>query len=157
MTCRSIMMPNSPVLQTDDKVGTAVDMLLAHKLLALPVIDRAGLYKGMFAKSRLFGLALPAVVAIEQMLPHVAQLPDLDFLPDYLPEMRERLKSVWDHPVGEYADNTVPVVRPDSPIVAAVLIVFRTRNFVPVVDPQTKKLVGLVSTWDTIAKIREGL
>jgi CBS domain-containing protein len=148
------MTPNPPVLLQEDTVAKAVEMLLGHRTLALPVTDRTGRYLGVFAKSRLFGLLLPAVVAIEQMLPNIAHLPDLNFLPDYLPEMRERLQALGHHSVGEYADRTVPVVGPDSPIVAAVLIVFRTRNFVPVVEPASGKLLGMISTWDTIAHIR---
>lgn len=71
--------------------------------------------------------------------------------------MQERLRAIADLPVGRYVDASVPVLHPDSPVVAAVLQVFRTRNFVPVVDPATGKLAGLISTWDTLKKVREAL
>ena len=67
--------------------------------------------------------------------------------------MRERLRALSDHLVGTYADNTVPVLRPSSPIIAAILLVYRIRNFVPVVDSDNGKLVGVVSTWDALAKL----
>ena len=38
-------------------------------------------------------------------------------------------------------------------IMEAVLLIFRTRNFVPVVDPATRRLLGIVSTWDILAKL----
>ncbi len=38
---------------------------------------------------------------------------------------------------------------------AYIVQVFRTRNFVPVVDKATGKLAGMISTWDTLAKVRE--
>lgn len=155
MTCAAIMTVDPPVLNPGDTVGAAVDRLLAERVLALPVVDESGRYLGMFAKSRLFGLLLPAVVATEQTMPNMGKIPYLDFLRDYLPEMQNRLQAIADDPVGRYLDNTVAVLHPDSPVVAAVLQVFRTRNFVPVVDPRTGKLAGLISTWDTIAKIRE--
>ena len=155
MTCQAIMTVDPPVLYPDETVGTAVDRLLSEHMLALPVVDHDRRYIGMFAKSRLFGLLLPAVVASEPALPSMGKIPELDFLRDYLPEMQERLRAIADHPVSRYADRTVPVLRPDSPVVAAMLLVFRTRNFVPVVDERTGKLAGLISTWDTIAKIRE--
>jgi CBS-domain-containing membrane protein len=155
MTCQSIMNPDPPCLREQDTVAKAVDLLLEKRLLAMPVIDGNRIYKGLFAKSRLFGLLLPGIVAIEQMLPKIAHLPDINFLPDYLPEMQDRFRAIADHPVINYADLHVPVVHPDSPVVAAVLVVFRTRNFVPVIEPGTGTLVGMISSWDTIAKIRE--
>jgi CBS-domain-containing membrane protein len=154
VTCRSFMNPDPPCLREEDTVGHAVELLLEKRLLALPVVDETRTYKGLFAKSRLFGLLLPGIVAIEQMLPKVAHLPDINFLPDYLPEMQERFRAIQNDAVAQYADKTVPVVHPNSPVVAAVLIVFRTRNFVPVIEPSTGKLVGMISSWDTIAKIR---
>jgi CBS domain-containing protein len=156
MTCQTIMNPDPPYLREEDTVGYAVDLLLEKRLLALPVIDAERIYKGLFAKSRLFGLLLPGIVAIEQLLPKVAHIPDINFLPDYLPEMQDRFREIASHPVRQYADKTVPVVHPTSPVVAAVLMVFRTRNFVPVVEPATGKLAGMISSWDTIAKIRGG-
>ena len=154
MTCRSIMNPDPPYLREEDTVGHAVELLLEKRLLALPVVDATRTYKGLFAKSRLFGLLLPGIVAIEQMLPKVAHLPDINFLPDYLPEMQQRFQEIKNDAVARYADKNIPVVHPDSPVVAAVLIVFRTRNFVPVIEPATGKLLGMISSWDTIAKIR---
>ncbi len=155
MTCEAIMTVDPPVLHPDETVGAAVDRLLAKRVLALPVVDDSGRYLGMFAKSRLFGLLLPAVIATESTMPNMGKIPDLDFLRDYLPEMQRRLQAIAEHPVGRYIDSTVAVLHPDSPVVAAVLQVFRTRNFVPVVDQSTGKLAGVISTWDTIAKIRE--
>ncbi len=150
------MVTDPPALRTTDTVGRAVDLLLQHRVLALPVIDDAERYQGTFAKSRLFSLLLPTVVAIEQMLPKMAQLPDLSFLSDDLGQMQERLRDIAGNAVGPYADRTVPVLHPESPMMAAVLLLFRTRNFVPVVDPDSGRLLGVVSTWDTIARLREG-
>lgn len=155
MTCEAIMTVDPPVLYPEDTVSTAVDRLLSERVLALPVIDHDRRYIGMFAKSRLFGLLLPAVVATEQASPSMGKIPELGFLREYLPEMQERLRAIADHPVSRYVDTTVPVLHPDSPVVAAILQVFRTRNFVPVVDRTTGKLAGLISTWDTLAKVRE--
>lgn len=155
-TCGSIMTTNPPVLQTEDTVNTAIQMMLEHRVLGLPVVDDAGVYKGMFAKSRLFGLLMPVVGSVEEVLPQIAMATDVEKIHDYLPEMREQLRALSDHLVGTYADHTVPVLRPNSPIVAAILLVYRIRNFVPVVDPDDGKLLGVVSTWDALAKLEYG-
>ncbi|MCU0837815.1 MAG: CBS domain-containing protein [Rhodospirillales bacterium] len=154
MNCADIMDQQPVTLQTEDTVGTAIDMLLKHRLLALPVVDGHGVYQGMFAKSRLFGLLFPVLGSVEELLPQMAMLTDIGAAPDKLPEIRERLRSLSDALVGTYADKTVPTLRPDSPLLAAVMLVYRVRNFVAVVDPDTHKLLGVVSTWDALAKLR---
>jgi hypothetical protein len=122
------------------------------------VVEPGNRYLGVFAKSRLLGLLLPAIVAAEQSLPQLGSgpLPDLSGWQDQLPEVHKRLAAISDYLVGPCADTTVPVVAPDWPVVTAVLMVFRTRNFVPVVEPETGVLVGMISTWDAIAQIRAG-
>ena len=157
MTCREIMIVNPPVLHARDTVAAAVRGLLAHHVLSMAVVDDEGRYLGMFAKSRLFGLVLPTIVAMEEVLPNFATLSDLAFLPDNLDDMRARLRAVADRPVGDYADRTVPVLRPDSPLMASVMLLYRTRNFLPVVEERTDRLLGVVSTWDTLTKLAEGL
>jgi CBS domain-containing protein len=156
MSCQTIMDANPPVLREHDVVSTAMDLMLSHRMLSLPVVDANRTYLGMFAKSRLFGLLLPTVVALEDSMPRFAHLPDFHFMPEQLGYMQERYRAIAEHKVGQYADPTVPVVHPDDPVSAAVLILFRIRNFVPVVDAKTKRLMGLISTWQTLTRIREG-
>ncbi len=149
------MTANPPVLHREDTVKDALDLLLKHRYLALPVVDDNRRYLGMFAKSRLFGLLLPSVVAGEGKLPERGQLPNLAFMDDHVADLRSRFDTVGEQRVGEYADQTVPKIAPDASLMEAVLIVFRTRNFVPVVDPVTNRLEGVLSTWDILSKIRE--
>jgi CBS domain-containing protein len=144
----------APTLSPEDTVGTAYDMLLKHRVLALPVVDAQGLYRGMFAKSRLFGLLLPVVGGIEDLLPQMAASPALLDKPEVLQEVRARLRSLSDHLVGTYADATVPVLHQDSPLLAAVLLVYRVRNFVPVVDKESGRYLGTISTWDALDRLR---
>jgi CBS-domain-containing membrane protein len=155
MICADIMDANPIVLQTEDTIGTAIDMLLKHRVLALPVVDGNGVYQGLFAKSRLFGLLFPVLGSIEELLPQMALLTDIGAAPDKLSEIKERLRSLADALVGTYADKTVPTLQPESPILAAIMLVYRVRNFVPVVDPDSGKLLGVVSTWGALAKLRD--
>lgn len=154
MTCQSIMTPNPPVLHPDDTVAKALDLLVANKMLAMAVVERDGRYLGMFGKHKLFGLLLPAVVAADEDVPVMAHLPDLSFLSDELDDLERRFQTVGNQTVGDHADNTVPVLHPDSPLMEALLLLFRTRNFLPVVDRKTGMLAGIVSSWDALARIR---
>lgn len=153
MRCRSIMTPRPPKLKRDDTIGVAVEMLLLHRTLALPVVEDDDRYLGVFAKSRLFGLLLPAIVGPEQGQGQ-GPWPEGGEQDQILAEMHKRLAAVSDYLVGPCSDTTVPVVGPDEPIIAALRIVFRTRNFVPVVAPATGRLLGMISTWDAINGLR---
>ena len=64
-----------------------------------------------------------------------------------------RFASLRDRPVADFADRDAPTLKPDSPLMEAVLLVYRTRNFVPVVDPASKHLIGVVSTWHILAQL----
>jgi CBS domain-containing membrane protein len=155
MTCREIMTLDPPVLHPEDTVGRAFDLMLKHRYLALPVVDRDGRYLGMFAKSRLFALMLPRIVTLEEAVPRMGHVSEAAYLADEFPDLRERFDSVRNRPVGDYADASVPKVRPDSHMIEAVLAVYHTRNFVPVVDPATGRLAGVISSWDVLARIDE--
>ena len=153
MACLEIMEADPPVLLGTDTVGKAVSVLLERRYLALPVVDASRRYLGLFAKSRLFGLMLPSIVALEDLLPKIAQLTDLAYLSDDMDDLRERFAALRDRPVADFADREAPTLKPDSPLMEAVLLVYRTRNFVPVVDPVSKRLIGVVSTWHILAQL----
>ena len=94
MACLEIMDAAPPVLLGTDTVGKAVSILLERRYLALPVVDASRRYLGLFAKSRLFGLMLPSIVALEDLLPKIAQLTDLAYLSDDMDDLRERFAAL---------------------------------------------------------------
>lgn len=98
-------------------------------------------------------MLLPAVVAVDESLPRMAQLPDLGFLPNNLDDLEDRFQVVGAQPVGDHADSTVPVLHPDSPLMGMLLLLYRARNFLPVTDRKTGRLVGIVSSWDALTRI----
>ena len=112
---------------------------------------------GMFAKSRLFGLVVPTVLTLNDVAPGLGGHSDFGFMSDDLDDLRTRLQGLAHRPVVEFADATVPVLRPDSPLMAVLVLLYRTRNFLPVVEESSGRLAGVVSTWETLAKLAEGI
>ena len=55
--------------------------------------------------------------------------------------------------MGDYTQTDSPRLHPDTPIINAVLLLYRTRTYLPVVDEGTGRLLGVVSTWDVLARI----
>ena len=55
--------------------------------------------------------------------------------------------------VRRYLDTDTPVLRPGQPLVTAMFYLFHGRNFLPVVEPASGLLVGVISAWDILDSI----
>lgn len=146
-TCASVMNASPPCLRQTDTVGGGLRMLLENQMLGLPVIDDKGCYVGMFLKSSLFSALLPNIAAAGEPLQKIGRVQDLRYMGITIDDLGEKLREIADHPVQKYIDTQTPVMNPDTPLASALLHVHRTRNFLPVVDPRTKEVVGIISTW----------
>lgn len=138
---------------TSDTVDKALDLLLKNHLLALPIVDGDGRYQGMFLKSKLISRLLPVGANVGETVHHISQMPDLAFLTLSVADLRKAFGAIASQPVKNLADVKTPVFRPDSPISSALLQLYRTRNFVPVVEEGTERLVGMISTWDLLGRL----
>lgn len=152
-TCQSIMTADPISIRQHETVDHALHMLLQDKLLALPVIDNDGRYLGMFLRSRLVAMLLPRIVQLEERIPEVARLLEVGFLTDSIADVQSRFRLVADRPVSEYLQTDTPILRPSTPIMNAVLFLYRARTYLPVVDENSGQLLGVVSTWDILGRI----
>jgi CBS domain-containing protein len=151
-TCEAVMDRAPLTLSPDDRIAQGLHLLLRHHLLALPVVDGDGRYRGMFLKSRLIARLLPAgATGVEAMHP-ISQMPDIGFIQLSVDDLRASFRSLADQPVAALLDVGTPVFRPDSPLSSALLQLYRTRNFVPVVTDDGR-LVGMISTWNILARL----
>jgi CBS domain-containing protein len=147
------MVPQPIALQRTDPVKKAVSLFLDHRMFGIPVVDPSGRYVGMFVRSGLIALLLPRVVSTEEYTPEIGHLIDVGFISDTLEDARERFARVANDPVERHMRTDTPILRPDTPVMTALFLLYKTRNFLPVVEESTEKLVGIISTWDVIAKI----
>jgi CBS domain-containing protein len=147
------MTANPVALHRADPVRKAVQVLLEQRMLGIPVVESDGRYAGMFARSELIAVMMPRVLALADRLPEIARMLDVGYISDSIDDVRARYRAVADDPVEKHMQTDAPVLRPDSPIITTLLFLHRTRNFLPVVEEKTGKLVGIVSTWDVLARI----
>jgi CBS domain-containing protein len=152
-TCRSIMTTKPIVIKETETVSKGMRMLLDNRLLGLPVVDNDEHYRGMFLRSRLVALLLPTIVQLEERLPEVGRLIELGFMTDTLDDAHDRFQKVARDPVSKYVQTDTPILRLDTPVMNAVLYLYRTRSYLPVVDEASGKLLGVVSTWDVLGRI----
>lgn len=149
--CLSIMSAPPAVLKPNDSVLFALQTMVEHRIPALPVAEADGRYVGMLPRSRLIALAMPRVLSHEDGQHPMSHLLQVGFIQDTLADLQERLDNVAKDPVNRHVDPDAPAVAPDTPLMNAMLFLYRQRNILPVVDHG--KLVGVVSVWDVLARI----
>lgn len=147
MTVSTIMNAKPATLRADDSVSKAADILQEKRYLILPVVDGEGRYAGVFDVWDLLGLLLPKAATLDDLVPN------LSFLGDDLPALQQRMKDIGSQPVGPLARPDLPLLRPDMSPVEALLLFYRHRSTLPVVDEASGKLVGVMSYWDALAAI----
>lgn len=147
MACRSFMTPDPLTLTADDSVGAAAGQLLSHRYIILPVVAAGSRYIGLFGVFELLGLLLPKAATLDDLVP------DLAFLPDDLALLQNRLGELAREPVGPHVRTDLPVLRPETPIIEALLLFHRHRSTLPVVAEEGGKLVGVLSYWDAVAAL----
>ena len=147
MTVRSIMTADPLTLRGGDSVARAGELMLAHRYLILPVVDADSRYLGVFDMWDLLGLLLPKVATLDDLVP------DLGFLGDDLPGLRLKLREIGSQPVGPLARPDLPTLAPNMSVTEALLLFFRNRSALPVVDDATRRVVGVLSYWDALGAI----
>ncbi len=149
--CRSIMSDPPAVLKPTDSVSVALQTMVRERLPALPVVDMDGRYVGMLPRSRLVALAMPRVLSHDTDQQPLARILQVGFIRDSLADLQERMAAAANDPVSKHLDGEVPVLSPDTPLMNALLFLYRQRNVLPVVE--SGKLLGIVSVWDVLARV----
>ncbi len=147
MNATSIMDPNPTVLKSTDLIKTAIGYIMEHRYRNLPVIDDEGRYLGSFGVHCLLKNVLPKAVTMEKGLKNVS------FVQETLTDLRNRLAGMEDKPITMCMNTEAETVSPNTPLVESLLILYHARNSIPVVDPDTDKLLGVISYWDAGEKI----
>ena len=89
---------------------------------------------------------------------HQAVLPDpsrsqidvelRDLVRDSLSDLHRRLKDVEDEPISLCMREEMTQVSPDTPLLETLLTLHKTRASLPVVDPGSGRLLGVISYFD---------
>ena len=142
MTAEQLMNTRPVVLLDTDSIGTAADQIMSHRFRSLPVVDEDGRFLGILGVGCLLKLVLPKVATMNK------GLNGLRYLSNNVEDLRERLNSVTDQPVTVCLDEDVPVVHPDTPMLETLLILYRTKTALGVVEEATGRLLGMISYFD---------
>ena len=142
MTAATIMLTNPTVLKPTDFISTAARCIMEHRYRSVPVVDEDGCYMGMFGVNCLLRQVLPKAAIMEDGLENVS------FIHETLADLHERLREVEDEPVTVCMNTEVETLPPDTPLIKTLLLLYRTKTSIPVVETGTCKLLGMISYWD---------
>lgn len=146
MTAQTLMNPNPVTLRLTDTVAAAAEHIIKEHLRHIPVVDDQGRYAGTFSIYSLLQLALPKAVTMKEGLSNAG------FVNEEAPELGQRLRQRSQEPVSNWLSKD-EVVYADSSAMDALLLLLQGRVSLPVVDKQSQKLIGMISSWNVIEKL----
>ncbi|MDX1697525.1 MAG: CBS domain-containing protein [Thiohalobacterales bacterium] len=136
------------ILNPNDKVSTAAGYIMEYRYRTLPIVDFDGRFLGIFSVNCLLHHILPRAALMDKGLKSV------HFVNDSLKDLHEHYRAIENEPVSICLKTEVTTVSPDTPLVETLLILHRTRASIPVVEPDTGKLAGMISYFDVGRAIR---
>lgn len=147
MSCAEIMTKDPFAIGSHEDVAVAAEKLVAQRILSAPVLDGNDRYIGMFGIHALLCQLVPRVALAGNVLPN------LRFIAEDPGALRNNFQTLKRRTAGEVADRDAPTLAPDSPEIDAVRLFCQNHNVLAVIEPETRKVVGVVSCWDAIGAI----
>lgn len=152
MTCASIMRPDPITVRDSTSVGDTVRLLCDNRFRSVPVVNDQGNMIGQFGVHRVLQLAIPGVATVDI---HGTDR-EFPFVNDSMDDLRRRIGDEWTQPVGRFVENNHIPLKPDDPMTRVVTRLYGTQDNIPVID-NDGKLVGIVSYWDVLDRLFDGL
>ena len=149
MTCKTVMLHDPIKVYDTATLGDAIELLYHHQIKTLPVVNAQGIYQGLFGIHTLVGRLLPRAATLDKG----AGLTDLTFVHDNLDTLCVRLMELLPEPVLQFTDRELRPISPDASLMETLLLLYRHRHNMPVVDPRDGRLVGFVTSWGVLGKL----
>ena len=142
MNASQVMDTQPSTLKPDDKVEFAVHYIMDKRYRSLPVVDEEGCYLGMFGVNCLLKQVIPKAVFMQRGLKNVS------FIHESLGELYTRYEAAREQAISMCMSTDIKPVAPDTPLTEILLQLHDTGHSIPVVEPGSCKLLGMISYWD---------
>lgn len=149
MECQKIMTPVKTSLFAEDPASTAIDFMIEKHMGLVPVVDKDGVFVGLLSGDRLMHFMLPRTVSMMRGKKYAG------FVRESREELKERLDELRHRTIGELVDRFASVAYPDTGLTDAMIMLSEKQNVVPIVERETKKLIGAISFFTILNKIEE--
>ena len=152
MSCASAMVSEAVTAGPEQTIGDALDLLQQQGLRALPLVDKAGTLIGRFNFDVVLSNLLPGAVTVE---PHGLMDANLrlDFLANGEEDLVERLRALRSVRLADVMDREPIAVTPETPLWEGIRQLFHAGSPIPVVDTQTRRLLGVLSVQSVMREL----
>jgi len=157
MTTKSIMTSGLYTLKPTDSVADALSLMHEKHVRNIPIVDESDSFIGLFGLRRLSHLLLPkAALNLGKY-----SISALHFLPDEIMQMGDRWHEIADQPVANFLEKKKKLLfcTPETAFPELLALLEESKDTslpVIVVKGESRKLVGMVSTWDVLEGIIMG-
>jgi len=138
MQVKHYMVRSVATVRDRDTMGEALATMVKHRRQALLVVDENETYVGEITSFTLARLLLPS----EQDMARATQQPEFETIND----VDDRITPHLSRHVADFAEDDVPIMYPETPLVEAIKLLAEGALRLPVVEPETKKLLGAISS-----------
>ena len=157
MTTESIMTSTLHTLKPTDTVADALSLMQRKQVRNLPVVDASGAFIGLFGLRRLSRLLLPKAA----LCLGTHSISELHFLPDEVVQNGDRWLEISEQPVANFLEKKKKLLfcTPQTPIPELLVLLDQSKDSslpVIVVEGDTRKVVGMVSSWDVLEALVMG-
>lgn len=146
-TASDVMNLELTVVRSTDTIDKAVQLICDNRYRNVPIVDAEDHYLGVISIHSILTQILPKAALM------MRGLNGISFMQETIENLGRRLDSVRHEPVTVALCKDSRIVTPDTPLLQTLLVLYRSRQSVAVVDPDTGKLLGMVSYFDVEAKI----
>ena len=157
LTTEKIMKSGLFTLKPTDTVADALSLMHREHVRNLPVVDDSGMFIGLFGVRRLSHLLLPkAALSLGAY-----SVSNLRFLPDEIMQMDDRWHEIANQPVENFLEKKKKLLfcTPETAFPELLKLLDESKDSslpVIIVEGETRKLVGMVSSWDVLEGIIMG-
>jgi len=148
MSCQTVMLPDPVTVSDTATLSSALETLFRHRIKSVPVVDARHLYRGLFGVHTMVRTLLPRAATLDG-----ASLTDLAFVHDSLDALKERLTRRMNESVMSFVDLELKPLSPEQSIMDTLLLLNRHRHNLPVTDPASGRLLGIVTTWEILSRL----
>ena len=157
MTTKNIMTSGLFTLKPADTVADALSLMHKKQVRNLPVVDESDVFIGLFGLRRLSSLLLPKAA----LMLGAHSISDLHFLPDEIMQMGDRWHEIANQPVKNFLEKKKKLLfcTPETAFPELLALLDESKDSslpVIVVEGETRKVVGMVSSWDVLEGIIMG-
>ncbi len=150
MICRDIMYENPHVVQANAPLVEAMTIMMDRHIQEILVIDEQRCFLGEFTAIQFTKMLLPK----EPGLPHFGSEAHVKAGKErQRNDLQARLRPYLHRTVHDFMDTNLPVVYPDTPFADALLLLRGGVLRLPVVEKDSRTLVGSISILSVLGAI----